>query len=395
MGLQTLVVPILQTHRGCVQSSIRLGRIAGIPLGAHWSVVAIIALVTDALATAILPASVKGLSAAEYWIVGTVVAVLFFGCLVAHETAHAVVARRRGVQVKSITLWMLGGVTQLEGNAVDARSDLQIAVVGPAVSALCAVVAGALAGGLAAMHAPAVITAGVVWLAITNGLLALFNMLPGAPLDGGRVLRAFIWWRTGNRDRAALSAARAGRITGMCLVALGAVESVVTTDLISGLWLMLIGWFLVSSATAEMQATVREVTLGNVTVGEVMETTFTWLPAYQQVAVAARRAVDAGAEFYPVCDIDGNPVGIINVDRLVQAAGRALPETRVGQLAFPIQPRMIATPGERLADALQRAGSPGLLMVMLDRQLVGIVTPVDVSQARRRGLLTATSAGSG
>jgi Zn-dependent protease len=386
IGLQALVVIRHRTNGGGVRSTFRLGRVAGISLGANWSVLVMLWFVTEILAASVLPAEAKAATAAAYWSVGVAVSVIFFACLVAHEVAHAVVARRHGMRVKSITLWMLGGLTELEGNPADARSDLVIAIVGPAVSGVCALVCGAAAGLLAWVGAPRVIVAGAAWLAITNGLLAVFNMLPGAPLDGGRVLRALIWQRTGNRERSAVRAARAGRVTGTTIAVLGALEMLATADVLGGLWLMLIGWFLISAATAEMHMTVREAVLGDVTVAGVMETVFTVLPGYQQLGVAARHAVDADADFCPVCDVQGRPVAIIGIDQLVSAAERS-PTGRVIDVAIPIRAGMVCRPDERLVDALERSGPTGLLLAMRDGRLIGIVTPADVNRARRRGAL--------
>ena len=378
-------------QREDVNATIRLGRIRGIPIGAHWSALVIVALVADLLATSILPSSVKGASNTAYWTVALVVAITFLLSLVAHEAAHAIVARRAGVTVRSITLWMLGGVTALESESPDARSDLRIAVVGPAVSLFCAVCGAGAAVVLDVVGAPRVLTAGVVWLAVTNGLLAVFNLLPGAPLDGGRVLRALIWRRTGDRDRAQLAASRGGRVTGLVLLWLGVTEAVATANLLSGLWLMLIGWFLISAATGEQQDVVRSHALGGLTVGDVMQTSFTYLPSYQDIAVAARRAVEAQEDYFPVCDIDGRPIAMVAADRLVQALREQKPGSRVMDVAVRLRPDMIAVPDEPLAAALRRGGSKALLAVIEHDELVGIVTPVAVTHALRRGLVGAPS----
>jgi CBS domain-containing protein len=159
------------------------------------------------------------------------------------------------------------------------------------------------------------------------------------------------------------------------------------------LWFALIGWFLIAASGAEMQSTLAEMALGPLTVGQVMETEFLALPSYQYVGAAARRAVDADTDVCPVCDIDGRPVAVVNVDRLVQAAASGGDERRVVDVAVPIRPEMLTTPDERLSRALQRAGGHGLMLVVVDARLVGIVTPIDVSRARRRGLLEAIPAG--
>lgn len=372
--------------------TIPLGRIRGIPIGAHWSVLVILALVADMLATSILPATVKHESTASYWTVGLLVAVAFLLSLMAHEVAHAVVARRSGVKVNSITLWMLGGVTALDGEPPDARSDLRIALVGPAVSGVCAVLAAAAALAMNVLGAPSVFAGGFLWLSFTNVLLAVFNLLPGAPLDGGRVVRALIWRRTGDRDRAELLATRGGRATGIVLIWLGVAEAVATANLFSGLWLMLIGWFLFSAAGAEWQATVTGHALDGLTVRDVMQPSFTYLPSYLAVAPAARRAVDADEDYFPVCDLDGHPVGIVGTDRLVQAVEEQRLAQTVIDVSAVLRPSMIAAPDEPLVAALRRAGSLGLLAVFDEGVLVGLVTPLVIRRALRRGVLRTDAA---
>ena len=370
-----------------MNGTFRLGRIRGIPIAAHWSALVIVILVAQMLATSILPASVKGASATTYWAVALLVAALFLLSLVAHETAHAIVARRAGVKVRDITLWMLGGVTALDGEAADARSDLRIALVGPVTSIGCAAAGAITAVVLHVIAAPPVLTAGFIWLAITNVVLAVFNLLPGAPLDGGRVLRAIIWRRTGDRDRAELAATRGGRATGLVLLWLGVVEAVATANLLSGLWLMLIGWFLVSAASAERQEVLSGHALSGLTVGDVMQTSFTYLPSYQAVTQAARRAVETDQEYFPVCDFEGRPVGLVGADRLTQAVREDRPGLTVMDVSVRLRPNMTAAPDEPLVTAIRQAGRDGVLAVVDEGTLVGILTPLGVKRALRRGLV--------
>jgi Zn-dependent protease len=146
--------------------------------------------------------------------VGTAVA--FFATLLAHELGHAVVARRAGLWVEGITLWLLGGVAKLDGEAANPRAELGIAAVGPLISLVLAAVAASVVAVSAVAGLPRLVVASVAWLARINLLLAIFNLLPAAPLDGGRVLRGLLWWRTQDRLRSAVVAARMGRLLGPC-----------------------------------------------------------------------------------------------------------------------------------------------------------------------------------
>ena len=178
-------------------ASLRLGRIAGIPVGASWSVLLIAALFAWSLAGSILPGLVPGLVPSTYWAAAVVATGLFLGSLLAHEVGHALVARRAGLRVRGITLWLLGGVAQLEDEPASPRDDLRVAIVGPAISLALAVGFGVAAAGLALLGAPALAVAVLGWLAVANVALALFNLIPAAPLDGGRVLRALLASRLG------------------------------------------------------------------------------------------------------------------------------------------------------------------------------------------------------
>ena len=196
--------------RRTMGQNIRLGKIFGIPVGINWSVLIIFLLFAWELATLVLPGEHPHQSGAVYWSVGIVTTAVLFVCLLAHEVSHSVVAKRNGIGVRRITLWLFGGVSELESEALTPAVDFRVAVVGPLTSLVIA----AVCGVLVALFGHVAGTGGVVvsalgWLAWINLLLAGFNMIPAAPLDGGRVLRAALWHRSGDRMRAATTAARA------------------------------------------------------------------------------------------------------------------------------------------------------------------------------------------
>jgi Zn-dependent protease len=369
-----------------MKPTVRLGTVAGVPLGAHWSALVLPMLIADALGSSILPSTVKGAGQTAYWVTAVAVAAAFLVSLAAHEIAHAVVARRSGLTVNGITLWMLGGVTEMQDAPKTPRSDLAVAIVGPVTSFVCGLLALAGAAALEVAHLSRVAVAGLVWLAASNALIAVFNMLPGAPLDGGRVLRALVWRRTGDRHRGETVATRAGRGTGIALVAIGGLELLATGDIVGGLWLMLIGWFLMSSATAEANAEQADVALAHITVGDVMDRDVLALPSYQLVPAAARHAVEADVDFCPVTDFDGRLVGVVDVGDLVHAA-RVANEVTVASVMRPIDPDAVLGPDDVLADALHRATQRLPLVVVGDGVVIGLVTPAVVAHALRRGLV--------
>ena len=203
-----------------MRQDIRLGTFDGIEVGLNWSVVVILALFVWELAAYVLPSRPGHVTAAD-WVAAVVGAVVLLLSVLAHEFAHAVVARHNEVKVRSVTLFVFGGIAQLEGEAHTPGADFRIAAVGPATSAALAGVFGAMEAVLVAAGGHGLPVAVLSWLWQINLLLAIFNLIPGAPLDGGRVLRAALWRRWGDRGRASVAAAHAGRGVGGVLIALG------------------------------------------------------------------------------------------------------------------------------------------------------------------------------
>lgn len=231
-----------------MRSSLRLGSVSGIPIGLHWSIAIIAGLFGVTLAGTLLPAAAPGFAGAAYFTVAAVVTIALLGSIIAHELGHSLVAQRHEVGVTGITLFALGGVAKLEREPDTPRAAAHIALAGPAVSV--AIGAGALATAAIAgsIGASGLVIAGLTWLGLINISLAVFNMLPALPLDGGRALQAAMWKRSGDRDQATVSAASVGRYIGWAIVAFGAYQLLTAG---SGLWTMLIGWFILSSAKAE------------------------------------------------------------------------------------------------------------------------------------------------
>src|SRR5260370_25527883 len=199
-------------------SSIRLGRIFGIEIGINWSLVFVFALSSWIVATQVLPLDVPGQPALSYWVAGVVGSVAFYACLLAHELAHALVARRKGVKVGGITLWLFRGVSKLDSEPKSAGDEALIAGVGPLTSPAVALVAFLLSF----LPLPVIVADLLGWLAFVNLALALFNLVPAFPLDGGRLLSSFFWWRLGSRQRGVHSAVRISRVVAYLMIAFGA-----------------------------------------------------------------------------------------------------------------------------------------------------------------------------
>lgn len=370
-----------------MNQNIRLGRIGGVPVGVNWSVLIIFALITWELAAVELPPYGPA-GHALYWLAGLVAAVLFFASLLAHELSHAVVARHNGIGVQSITLWVFGGVAQLEGEALDPGADFRIAAVGPATSLVLAGAFWGLEAAAVAAGAHGVVLGVPAWLWRINLLLALFNVIPAAPLDGGRILRAGLWEWNHDHDRSSVLAARAGRAFGFLLVAGGVFLLFDGGYGISGLWLAALGWFLVSAAGAEERWAQERRDVRGVSVGQVMSAP---APAVLDTMTVSEMLAHSNPWYrtatVPVVDSTGMLTGILSVDRLAHVAPEAHGATRVGDLAQPIDTVPVSRPDELVADLLPRMGSAGgSPAVVLDpgARLVGMVTLADVERAALR-----------
>ncbi|MBY8873803.1 site-2 protease family protein [Micromonospora sp. PLK6-60] len=372
-----------------MRASFRLGRVAGVPVGVNWSVLVIFLLIAWALSAVQFPRAYPGRSLVEYWAAGLAAAVVFFLGLLAHEVSHSVVARRNGIGVEGITLWLFGGVSQLKGEARDPGAELRIAGVGPLVSLLIGAFFGAIAVALSLAGVHGLLLGSLAWLAGINVLLAIFNILPAAPLDGGRLLRAAVWKATGDRTKASVVAARAGRILGVVLIGLGLWQFIAGAG-VGGLWLALIGWFLIGAAGVEEQQARMGSALRGVRVADVM----TPQPQTASGAMTVADFVDNYLFAYrhtalPLTDGDGHPVGLVTLDRVRGIPADRRAATTLGEVACRADELVLARPDEDLTELLPRLSecADGRALVVTDQRLVGIVSPSDISRAVQRGSL--------
>ena len=363
-------------------ASLRLGRIAGIPIGASWSVLLIALLIAWPLAGTLLPGQAPGLAAATYWLAGAVGAGLFLASLLAHELGHAVVARRAGLRVRGITLWLLGGVAQLEDEPASPRDELRVAIVGPAVSLALAVGFGlaAVALGIIGSSTVAVVVAG--WLAVGNTALALFNLLPAAPLDGGRVLRGLLWRRHGDRARASLTATRAGQLVGGALIVYGLLGTLTGWG-IGTLWTVLVGWFLTTAARQERDQAVLRHDLGGLRAGDVMTPAPVTAPAWFTVDAFLRNYVEPWRlTALPLRTFEGQPAGVVTVAALESVPPQRRHIVRAGDLAIPMSAVLVVAPDQPVTELLGRlGGGSAVAVVVANGELLGLITPAELARA--------------
>lgn len=372
------------------QGSIRLGRVLGIPLSMDLGVLIIGGLLTWGLAGVVLPDGAPGLVPTVYWTVAAVGAVVFLLSLLAHELAHSVVARRNGVEVEGITLWLFGGLAQFGGDAPSPGAEFRITAAGPATSLLLAGVFAGSAVGLDALGAPPVYVTLLAWLGIINGFLGVFNLLPGAPLDGGRILAAVLWKVRGDRISGRIGAARVGRAVGLGLVGLGLAEILFLGGL-GGLWTALIGWFLFNAARAEHLYYSGERALGDLPVSDAMAVS----PPVARTWTTVRDAVEGPLrathhDAIPVTDWDGRVVGVLTMDSVSQVAADDWSATQVVDVMVALDRAGVVAPGDRLASVMQRlprATGGHLVVVDPSGAPVGLVGPEEFRRAIQLGRL--------
>lgn len=365
-----------------MQETIRLGHIAGIRVGVHWSVLLIFALIAFGLAQLRLPAVYPDQAPWLYWVFGLVTAAVFFASLLAHELAHAIVARRNDIGVEGITLWLLGGVARMRDEAASPAAEVRIAGVGPLVSLLLGIGFGIAAWAAGAALGPGLAVEALVWLSAINVLLAIFNVIPAAPLDGGRLLRAFLWWRTGSQVRATVGAATAGRVFGWLLVLFG-LFLFLAGNVLGGVWLALIGFFLITAATVEgRQAEMRGV-LSGVAVREAMSPD----PVTARADVTVTEFLDGPLFRYrhsafPVTRDGAVPIGMVSIHQIKDVPVAERPSITLEQVMRPREETATASPDEALIEALSRmeASPDHRILVIEGDRVVGIVTPSDVSR---------------
>jgi Zn-dependent protease len=360
-----------------VRQSFRFGRLAGIDLGVHWSVVVIAALLAFGVADGVLPATAPGYTTASYVAAGLILAVSFFLCLLAHELAHALLARHYKIAVPRITLWLLGGVSELDGEAPTPGAELVIAAAGPVTSL---VIGGASLVAAAAVGVGGLVGVCLAWLAGVNLILGVFNLLPGAPLDGGRVLHAALWKVRGDRLRAQIAADRAGVVLGLILATIGLVEILFFREF-SGLWLLLLAWFLISAANAErMDASVHSA-LDGIYVRDIM--TLDPVCGYDGQTIdnfIDAVASDARHRVFAVIDLDRAVVGVVHLADLRRVPPDDRTFRRLRTVARPAA--VVLSPDQPAADAVGAlsAWNP-LAPVAADGHLVGTVSAEDVQRA--------------
>ena len=352
--------------------SIRLGKIAGIEITINYTWIIIVVLITWSLATAFM-AIYPGWGTVTYWIVGFIAAILLFVSVLLHELAHSLVARSQGLPVRSITLFIFGGVSNIEREPQSAGVEFWMAIVGPITSIVIGVIAFLLYLPLARTNSP--LEAILNYLAIANILLGIFNLIPGFPLDGGRVLRSIIWKITGNLRRATRIASVIGEIVAVIFILIG-VWVFFAGNFFSGIWLGFIGWFLLNAARTANAQVMLETMFKGVTVDQVMNRNPVTVPAN----ISLQRLVDE--DFLPqglrsALVVQGEQfAGLITLNDIRRVPRDQWAQTPVGMAMIPVNRLHSVSPTQNLNDVLSLMANQDVnqLPVVQDGRVVGILS---------------------
>jgi Zn-dependent protease len=359
--------------QGKLGRSFQIAKIFGIPFRLDFSWFLIFIFVTLMLSMSFFPDSFKGWHSAYYWIVGIATSLLFFASVIIHELAHSIVSKRTGIPVKSITLFLFGGIAQIGKEATQPKTDLVISIVGPVSSVLLA----GIFYGIAYLFNDrnVYLFALTSYLAYVNLLLAAFNMIPGFPLDGGRVLRAVIWLATGNFLRATKIATTAGYVISIAIIVAGVLIFFVW-GYFDGLWLIFIGLFLNSSARATYQQTILRENLKGYTAQDVISRDLPRIPRNINLMDLIEGSVFRSPnKLYLVTDSD-SVVGILTLWQIRKVPQRQWSLTSAAHIMTPAEELKTVRPADDASSILEKFDQrqDDIVAVLSEGKVVGIIT---------------------
>jgi Zn-dependent protease len=366
-----------------MKAQIKLGRIFGVEIGLHYSWFLIALLITFSLAGHFQENN-RGWSDGLRWGVATVTAVLFFASIVIHELSHAMVAKLRGLPVRSITLFALGGVAQIEKEAADAKTEFWMGIIGPITSFVIGVVCLAITvalGWTPPEFPQRPLPAMLMWLGVINIGLAIFNMIPGFPLDGGRVLRGIVWWITGNAVRATRIAARVGQVIAFVMILYGLLQFFRGAGF-NGLWMAFIGWFLLSASRESYAQMVISEGLRGLRVGDVMSRDLPVVDANSNLQTFAEEQLTRTGRRFFVVTLNGQAEGIITPNEISTVPRNRWPYTTVADVMRPLDATRTVNPNTPVTEALEVMASQDLnqLPVMNEKGLAGLISRSHILQ---------------
>jgi Zn-dependent protease/predicted transcriptional regulator len=353
---------------------ISLFKVAGIRISLDFSWFIIFGLVLFALSAGYLPRAFPGQPPQTYWVAGFIATLFFFTSVMLHELAHSLVAIRHGIDIPEITLFIFGGVSRLSQEPRDPGTEFKIAVVGPLTSFALAAIFGALGLALKGLE-PSLIVVVIKYLAWINLALGIFNLIPGFPLDGGRVLRAFLWWKTGSLTRATKVAADFGKGFALAIMILGGLQ-IFAGALINGLWFIFIGMFLRGMSVQGYEELVIRKSLEGVHVDEVMVREVVSVPPNLTISQLIHDYfLHYAFRGFPVTE-NGRVLGVVSVASVGQIPREDHDRRQVSEIMTPMSEDMVVDARTSLADALVKMAreDQDRLLVMTGERLAGLVT---------------------
>jgi len=373
-----------------MSGNLTIGRFGGVEVRLNWSLIAVFALISWSLAEGVFPSQNPGLSHDTYIAMGIVAAVLFLVSILLHELGHSLVARRQGIEVDSITLWLFGGVSQIKGRFKSAGDEFRVAISGPLVS----IVLGVLFVLIALAHPSSSVDGVAAWLGYINLILAVFNLLPASPLDGGRVLHAALWRAKGDFAWATRVASEIGQGFGYLFIALG-LAMFIFQGSFSGAWLAFIGWYLLQGARAEARYVATVQALDGLRVRDLMVPDPVTVDADSTIG----RLMDDVAwshrfTTYPVLD-GGRPVGLVTFASVAAVPRSEWDTRRVRDTMIPLDQVPLLTEDEKAVDALAELSAPTANrgLVVDNGHLAGLLSITDLARALEVGRRPAQALG--
>ena len=357
-----------------MRPSIRFGKIFGIEVGANWSVLVIASLLAFELTRG------SGGGAAVWFVVIPMVAV-FLASLLAHELAHSVIAQRNGMQVRGITLWLLGGVAQLGGAMPSAGAQFRIAAAGPAMSYVLAGMFAGLSVVAGSLGVGSLVVSAIEWLAFVNVVLGTFNLIPAAPLDGGRILASAVWAATHDRSRADIVATRVGQGFGALAIGAGILGPSIGIPFVS-LWTALMGFFVYRTATAELQSARLSAVVGDDLIGDLMIPNPETVRGWNTIAALGDEFASTPPRHHilPVLGWDGAIAGVVTLEMLGRTDPAMRQSLRVQDIAVPMTAVGVASSSDAALEVAYRMGTGPLPVILVfdAGTLVGMVTPAEL-----------------
>jgi Zn-dependent protease len=357
-------------------NTIQLFRVYGVPIGLDPSWFLVFALITWALAVSYFPSEFRSWTRLQYWTIAAITSVLFFLCVLLHELGHSLVALKYKLRVKSITMFIFGGVSEITSEPTNALSEFVIAFSGPLASLILAGIFYLIQLLFTSLQPVYAVSK---YLALINATLAVFNLIPGFPLDGGRVFRAIVWGISHNLRRATEIASYLGHAIAFIFILLG-VWRLFQGDWINGLWVAFIGWFLENAVVGQVQ----QQRIRNLLSGHTVDQAMTRACVQAPVSVTIQQLVDeyilAGGHHCLVLVREAEPVGLLTLHDIRQLPRERWPSTKATDVMTPIDKVQRTSPKASLDQAFDQMGADGVnqMPVMENGQIEGMLSREDI-----------------